>query len=361
MSGAARPLRACTGEALGGPPGAGAHSPCGEARAGTRSDRVVRRRCTLPLRGGARRSRCGGRTGAGARSLTGGAAPVALWRADRRRCTLPYGRRGAGRAVEGGPAWVHAPLAGRRGVGTPWIGEPAQVHAPLTGRRSPVGLSWVDRRRCTLPSRGGAEPVTLWWADRHGCTLPYGRRGAGRAVEGGPAQVHAPLREALAGHAVEGGTGAGARSLAGGAEHRLPIAARDRTYVRTLTINPLDKACQVSLAREIGCGGQGCAAPAYPRPHPNPLPAETFALLGLTGAREAGFDGPWLLRGGPSSQSSPVGRRGKTSRPSLSLEPAGGLRRGLQREGRRGGRPLGAPLREGNAPCGLTPMIGRLT
>ena len=35
----------------------------------------------------------------------------------------------------------------------------------------------------------------------------------------------------------------------------------------------------------------------------------------------AGFDGPWWLRGGPSSQSSPVGRRGRTSwpRPCLSL------------------------------------------
>ena len=222
----------------------------------------------------------------GARSLTGGAAPVALWWADRRRCTLPYGRRGAGRAVEGGPAWVHAPLAGRRGVGTPWIGEPAQVHAPLTGRRSPVGLSWVDRRRCTLPSRGGAEPVTLWWADRHGCTLPYGRRGAGRAVVGGPAQVHAPLREALAGHAVEGGTGAGARSLAGGAEHRLPIAARDRTYVRNLTINPLDKACQVSLAREIGLGLWSCGPWLSP---PSPLPSPIGDSCG-TGAdwREGG-------------------------------------------------------------------------
>ena len=32
---------------------------------------------------------------------------------------------------------------------------------------------------------------------------------------------------------------------------------------------------------------------------------------------------PWWLRGGPSSQSSPVGRRGKTSRPHPSCPPAG--------------------------------------
>ena len=39
-----------------------------------------------------------------------------------------------------------------------------------------------------------------------------------------------------------------------------------------------------------------------------------------------GFDNPRWLRGGPSSQSSPGGRRGKTSRPHPCLSPAGGLR-----------------------------------
>ena len=306
MSGAARPLRACAGEAPEGLPARVAHSPCGEARAGTRS---------VGWSGAGARSPCGearaghaldGRTGAGARSpcgeahagdaVMGGPAqvhaplarrrmPVTLWWADRRGCTLPYGRRGAGRAVEGGPAQVHAPLREAL-AGRAMVGGPAQVHAPLAGRR-------MNRSRCggrtgagARSLTGGAAPVALWWADRRRCTLPYGRRGAGRAVVGGPAQVHAPL--------------------AGGAEHRLPIAARDRTYVRTLTINPLDKACQGSLAGEIGLGGQGRAAPASPRPHPNPLPAETFALLG------------------PGREQRPLGARAPSGARPLSVSPRGG-------------------------------------
>ena len=228
-------------------------------------NRVVRRRCTLPSRGGAE--------------------PVTLWWADRHGCTLPYGRRGAGRAVVGGSAQVHAPLreARRR---SRCGGRTDAGARSLAGGARRYTLNRMVRRRCTLPSRGGAEPVTLWWADRHGCTLPYGRRGAGRAVVGGPARVHAPLREARRGSRCGGRTGAGARSLtggarrsgfggptdvgarslAGGAEHRLPIAARDRTYVRTLTINPLDKACQGSSAREIGCGpGAGASDRLYGR------------------------------------------------------------------------------------------------
>ena len=180
--GAARPLRACAGTRSIGWSGAGAHSPRGEAR---------------------NRSRCGGRTGMGARSLTGGAAPVVLWWADRRRCTLPYGRRGDGRAVEGGPTQVHAPLrealAGTRSIG--WSG--AGAHSPRGEARNRSrcgGRTGMGARSFT----GGAARVALWWADRRGCTLPYGRRGAGRAVVGGPAQVHAPLREALAGRALVG-------------------------------------------------------------------------------------------------------------------------------------------------------------
>ena len=83
-----------------------------------------------------------------------------------------------------------------------------------------------------------------------------------------------------------------------------------------------------------------------PRPHPAPLPpgegpeqrgraptrdAPTGggwipACAGMTGSGILGFDDPWWLRGGPSSQSSPGGRRGKTSRPHPCLSPAGGLR-----------------------------------
>ena len=210
--------------------------------------------------------------------LAGRRSPVTLWRADRRRCTLPYGRRGAGRAVEGGPAQVHAPLrearrrsrcGGRTGVG-------ARSPCGEARRRSRCG--GADRRRCTLPLREGA------------------RRSGYRGWTG--AGAHSPRGEARNRSRCGGRTGMGARSLTGGAapvalwradrrrctlplrrgaEHRLPVASRCSTYVRTLTINPLDKACQGSLAREIGLGGQGCAAPASPRPHPNPLPAERFA------------------------------------------------------------------------------------
>ena len=83
-----------------------------------------------------------------------------------------------------------------------------------------------------------------------------------------------------------------------------------------------------------------------PRPHPAPLPlgegpeqrgraptrdAPTGggwipAGAGMTGSGILGFDDPWWLRGGPSSRSSPGGRRGKTSRPHPCLSPAGGLR-----------------------------------
>ncbi len=188
----------------------------------------------------------------------------------------------------------HTPLAERRAPAHAQSGGPAQVHTPLAGRRGD-----------SLPRR----------ADRRGCTLPYGRRVAGRAVEGGPAGARSLTGGAtpdchggrtgagarsLAGGATPdcrggrtgagarsltggatpdcrggrtgagarsltggatpdcrgGRTGAGARSLAGGAEHRLPVAARASTYVRKLTINPLDKACQVSSAPGIGRGAR---------------------------------------------------------------------------------------------------------
>ena len=306
MSGAARPLRACTGEAPEGLPARVAHSPCGEARAGTRSDGWSGAGARSPCGEARAGTRSDGRTGAGARSpcgeahagdaVMGGPAqvnaplarrrmPVTLWWADRRGCTLPYGRRGADRAVEGGPARVHAPLrearrrsrcGGRTGTGArspcgeahaghAVVGGPAQVHAPLreARRRSRCGgRTGAGARSLT----GGAAPIALWWADRHRCTLP----------------------------------------LRGGAEHRLPIAARDRTYVRTLTINPLDKACQGSLAGKIGLGGQGRAAPASPRLHPNPLPAETFALLG------------------PGREQRPLGARAPSGARPLSVSPRGG-------------------------------------
>ena len=132
--------------------------------------------------------------------------------AGRRGCTLPYGRRVAGRAVEGGPAGARSLTGGatpdcrggraggctlpcgRRDAGLPWRADRRGCTLPC-GRRD-AGLPWrADRRGCTLPY-GRRDARLPWRADRRGCTLPYGRRVAGRAVEGGPA---------------------GARSLTGGA------------------------------------------------------------------------------------------------------------------------------------------------
>ena len=171
----------------GGPPGAVAHSPCGEARAGTRS---------VGWSGAGARSPCG-------EALAGAVGPAqvhapfgTLWRADRRRCTLPYGRRGAGRAVEGGPAQVHAPsrearrrytLDRRTGAGARSLTGGARRSGrggrTGAGAHSPRGEA-RNRSRCggrtgmgARSLTGGAAPVALWWADRHGCTLPYGRRG----------------------------------------------------------------------------------------------------------------------------------------------------------------------------------------
>ena len=73
-----------------------------------------------------------------------------------------------------------------------------------------------------------------------------------------------------------------------------------------------------------------------------------------------GFDNPWWLRGGPSSQSSPGGRRGKTSRPHPCLSPAGGLRKGLRWE--RGPEQRGrAPTRDAPTGGGWIPAGAGMT
>ena len=96
-----------------------------------------------------------------------------------------------------------------------------------------------------------------------------------------------------------------------------------------------------ALRNSAGGVQQGRAAPASPRPHPNPLPAgEGAGACPLSvsprgrevcGAGLIGFDGLWWLLGGPSSQSSPVGRRGKTS-PAPPMLARGRLCKGLQGE-----------------------------
>ena len=98
-----------------------AHSPCGEARAGTRSVGRTGAGAHSPCGEARRRGRHGGESARVARSLTGGAAPVGGPEAlDRRRCTLPYGRRGAGWRPGGPwPAEVHAPLREAQNTASP--------------------------------------------------------------------------------------------------------------------------------------------------------------------------------------------------------------------------------------------------
>ena len=73
-------------------------------------------------------------------------------------------------------------------------------------------------------------------------------------------RVHAPLREARRWDYLRGRPSAGARSLAGGAEHAFLGTSSGEHMFATVTINPLDKACQVSLARKIGWWGRRWSA-----------------------------------------------------------------------------------------------------
>ncbi len=75
-------------------------------------------------------------------------------------------------------------------------------------------------------------------------------------------RAHAPLREARRWDYLRGRSSAGARSLAGGAEHAFLGTPSGEHMFATVTINPLDKACQVSLARKIGWWG-GAGARIY--------------------------------------------------------------------------------------------------
>ena len=202
-------------------------SPCGEARAGTRSVGWSGAGARSPSRGGAAPGTPRGRVGAG--------------------CTLPYGRRGgrleARRPLTGGgarslngrrgagwrpggpwPAEVHAPLRGGAAPVHALSGGPAEVHAPLAGRRGTGTRSFGrNRRRCTLPLRGGAAPARALSGGPAEVHAPLaGRRGTGWRP-GGPwsARVHAPLREARRRlEARRPLVGAGARSPCGEARRR---------------------------------------------------------------------------------------------------------------------------------------------
>ena len=71
-----------------------------------------------------------------------------------------------------------------------------------------------------------------------------------------------------------------------------------------------------------------------------------WRLRGNDGAGFVGFENRWWLRDGPSSQSSPLGRRGKTSRPHTSDAPGGACPLSFSP---RGGEVQGAPP-EGERP-----------
>ena len=148
-----------------------------------------------------------------------------------------------------------------------------------------------EARRRVRPRRESADA---------GCTLPYGRRGAGLPY---------------------GQPDAGARSLAGGAEHAFLGTPGGEHMFATVTINPLDKACQVSLARKIGWwGGAGARIyaelPAIRRDDRRP-PRDTPRSRGNSGgarhragAGEGGGGAPRGQRGLRSRRRHPSGRCG---------------------------------------------------
>ena len=103
-----------------------------------------------------------------------------------------------------------------------------------------------------------------------------------------------------------------------------PVGRRGKTS-RPHPCLPAGGCAKVSSGR----GGRTRAAPASPRPLSI---SGDLCVTGATDREGADFDNPWRLRGCPSSQSSPVGRRGKTSRPHPCL-PAGGCARSPAGEG----------------------------
>ena len=101
-------------------------------------------------------------------------------------------------------------------------------------------------------------------------------------------------------------------------------APGQRTYVRCGDSTACSRSCQAGIGGRARWGAeQRGRAPTRDAPTGGGwIPAGA----GMTVSGILGFDNPRWLRGGPSSQSSPGGRRGKTSRPHPCLSPAGGLR-----------------------------------
>ena len=192
----------------------------------------------------------------------------------------------------------HTPLAERRAPAHAQSGGPAQVHTPLAGRRSDSLPRWAGRRGCTLPYgrrvagraveggpagarslTGGATPDCRG-GRTGGCTLPCGRRDAGlpwradrrvhaplrearrrTAVEGGPARVHAPLREARRRTAVEGGPAqvhaplreARRRTAVEGGPARVHAPLREARRRTAVEGGPARVHAPLREARNIGC------------------------------------------------------------------------------------------------------------
>ena len=189
-------------------------------------------------------------------------------------------------------------------------------------------------------------------------------------------RVHAPLREARRWDYLRGRPSAGARSLAGGAEHAFLGTPSGEHMFATVTINPLDKACQVSLARKLAGGrrerGSTPSSPATAR-------RRTASTKRAPTPRSCGGAGHRLgnrapdnqlraprrrprdrLRAGRSAPAAPADRavqplwvwgaeRGAGVLGAGGIDANGAAEAAVSLSREAGGRPQGTPLRGGSA------------